>query len=252
MLKFFKNIRRTLLDKNKLGQYLKYALGEILLVVLGILIALQVNNWNQDRIEKQHTLDYLNDLTVDIALDLENLEDHIQFLDDMSNRKRTLLKQISHEHLEMDTIIKLVMPIYLTKPIIDRTYQKYNSTNISKLIDNKELYNNINTYYTTVKNRYLTHVIWDEKYTLEEAEFWYYNDEFESRYLDEDLPFLHNDSIQKSVLEAQLKSVKGRNLLRTSLFRKKRIKTYVVEVQNRALELSNDIKDYLEASGYYN
>ncbi len=37
------------MEKNKLGKYLKYALGEIILVVIGILIALQVNNWNEER-----------------------------------------------------------------------------------------------------------------------------------------------------------------------------------------------------------
>lgn len=49
MLKFFRRIRRKLLDKGNLKKYLIYASGEILLVVVGILIALQVNNWNEAR-----------------------------------------------------------------------------------------------------------------------------------------------------------------------------------------------------------
>ncbi|MGB5203859.1 MAG: DUF6090 family protein, partial [Eudoraea sp.] len=47
MIKFFRRIRQSLLTENKIGQYLKYAIGEILLVVIGILIALQINNWNE-------------------------------------------------------------------------------------------------------------------------------------------------------------------------------------------------------------
>ena len=49
MLKFFGNIRKSLLNEGKTGKYLKYAIGEIVLVVIGILIALQINNWNENR-----------------------------------------------------------------------------------------------------------------------------------------------------------------------------------------------------------
>ena len=53
MIKFFRKIRYDLMKKNKTGKYLKYAIGEIILVMIGILLALQVNNWNQQRIAAQ-------------------------------------------------------------------------------------------------------------------------------------------------------------------------------------------------------
>ncbi|MCA0154412.1 DUF6090 family protein [Winogradskyella vincentii] len=49
MIKFFRKIRQNLLMENKTGKYFKYAIGEIVLVVIGILIALQINNWNEKR-----------------------------------------------------------------------------------------------------------------------------------------------------------------------------------------------------------
>ena len=48
MIKFFRKIRQNLLSEGKTGKYLKYAIGEIVLVVFGILIALQINTWNED------------------------------------------------------------------------------------------------------------------------------------------------------------------------------------------------------------
>ena len=49
MIKFFRKIRHDLMEKNKTGKYFKYAIGEIILVVIGILIALQFNNGNETR-----------------------------------------------------------------------------------------------------------------------------------------------------------------------------------------------------------
>jgi len=62
MIKLFRNIRQTLLIEGKTSKYLKYAIGEIVLVVIGILIALQINNWNEYRKLKKVELDLLYDL----------------------------------------------------------------------------------------------------------------------------------------------------------------------------------------------
>jgi hypothetical protein len=52
MINFFRKIRKQLADDNKPLKYARYAIGEIVLVMIGILLALQVNNWNEDRIKK--------------------------------------------------------------------------------------------------------------------------------------------------------------------------------------------------------
>lgn len=62
MIKFFRHIRRSLIHKNQMGKYFKYAIGEILLVVIGILIALQINNWNEQRKLKTEELELLTNL----------------------------------------------------------------------------------------------------------------------------------------------------------------------------------------------
>lgn len=51
MIKFFHTFRKKLIEQNNVRKYLLYAIGEIMLLVIGILIALQVNNWNQNRID---------------------------------------------------------------------------------------------------------------------------------------------------------------------------------------------------------
>lgn len=70
MLKFFRKIRQQYLSENQFSKYLLYAAGEILLVMIGILLALQVNNWNQTKSEKLIAQDYLNNLLIELQSDV--------------------------------------------------------------------------------------------------------------------------------------------------------------------------------------
>ena len=81
MIKFFRRMRQQLLSENKKGKNLKYAIGEIILVVIGILIALQINNLNQERIviEQNHVI--LNNLNKEFSENLIELDSSISNFD---------------------------------------------------------------------------------------------------------------------------------------------------------------------------
>jgi len=78
MIKFFRKIRQKTLTENKFGKYLTYAVGEIILVVIGILIALSINNWNENKKNKIAEADYycriLEDFEITEKLVNESLE----------------------------------------------------------------------------------------------------------------------------------------------------------------------------------
>ena len=74
MIKFFRKIRYDLMDKNKTGKYFKYAIGEIILVVIGILIALQINNWNEIRKNRYKE----NDLKIALLSDFKETKSRLQ------------------------------------------------------------------------------------------------------------------------------------------------------------------------------
>ena len=77
MIKFFRRIRQQLLTENKFSKYLIYAIGEIILVVIGILIALQINNWNENRKNRIAEADYYCRI-------LEDLESNEKLIDETS------------------------------------------------------------------------------------------------------------------------------------------------------------------------
>ena len=74
MIKFFRKIRQKLLSENKFGKYLTYAIGEIILVVIGILIALYINNLNTEKQESITLKGYLNNIAENVKSDQINLK----------------------------------------------------------------------------------------------------------------------------------------------------------------------------------
>jgi hypothetical protein len=73
MIIFFQTIRQNLLMENKIGKYFKYAIGEISLVVLGILIALQLNSWKEENTEKKLVKQYISSLIEDLKSDTTSI-----------------------------------------------------------------------------------------------------------------------------------------------------------------------------------
>lgn len=69
MIKFFRRIRQKMLSENNFSKYLIYAIGEIVLVVIGILLALSINEWNQNRKNLDKTQSYIERIISDIAQD---------------------------------------------------------------------------------------------------------------------------------------------------------------------------------------
>lgn len=97
MLRFFRQIRQRLLTENKFNRYLLYAFGEILLVVLGILIAIQIDNWNEERIRRTKIDQILMELLTELDNNIVSVEGKIsnyQVTDSLSylvlNRQLTL------------------------------------------------------------------------------------------------------------------------------------------------------------------
>jgi len=83
MIKFFNKIRQKMLTQNKFSNYLLYGFGEILLVVIGILIALQINNWNENNKNRSAEKEYQKELLKDFEINLKKSNAVVNLIEDI-------------------------------------------------------------------------------------------------------------------------------------------------------------------------
>ena len=157
MIKFFRHIRQNLIMENKTSKYLKYAIGEIVLVVIGILIALQINNWNEKKndqsIEKDYMQNMLEDLQNDLTIyknfqksnsEIYTLIDSIIYGLKSDNRK----ERVS----ELSYWTRIVTLKWMIIHPIDRTYEQMKSSGHLRLVKNKPVSDGISNYYNSLKD----------------------------------------------------------------------------------------------------
>ena len=158
MLKFFRKIRQNLLMENKTGKYLKYAIGEIILVVLGILIALQINNANEERKIRKQELHYLENLKTDLKLNITELEEYIAVRNTRIESANKVLEYFEGKPLtDLNDFAFHTTNIYIWQKFSqhDNTFQELvNSGNLA-LISNDSIKNgllNLQALYKKLKN----------------------------------------------------------------------------------------------------
>ncbi len=162
MIKFFRRIRQRLLTENKpaspAGRYLLYAIGEIVLVVIGILIALQINNNNEARKLRQQELHYLENLKTDLELNIVELNEYTKARNSQIESANIVLEHFEGKPLtDLNDFAFHTTNIYIWQKFTqqDNTFQELvNSGNLA-LISNDSIKNgllNLQALYTKLKN----------------------------------------------------------------------------------------------------
>jgi hypothetical protein len=150
MIKFFRRIRQKMLTENKFSKYLIYAFGEIVLVVIGILIALQINSWNQNKQNRKQEQLILSQLLKEYSNNLNQIEQKIDIRNDILNSSFKLLKYRTEKP---ELILQDSLNVHLSRISIRPTFDPQLSVsneliNSGKLylLENIDLRNNITSF----------------------------------------------------------------------------------------------------------
>lgn len=157
MLKFFRKIRQQLISENQFSKYLLYAIGEIFLVMVGILLALQVNNWNQNRLNSIKELAYLERLQYDLQADTAMLAEFIKAVEYKSRFLKSILKEdLTKFHHLKGLTHDIFISRFSSPPVsTDNTFQEMKSTGSLGLLKDESLKKSIFNYYRYIQNRTL-------------------------------------------------------------------------------------------------
>ena len=144
MIPFFRKIRKQMADDNKPMKYMRYAIGEILLVVIGILIALSINNWNEERQLKNLEKEYLLGLKRDFKLALEGLDKSINIGEKSIKSTDALLRHISSPTIVLNNFDFVMLAGEAHQPALiykasTGTFEDLVSSGNLKTISNKSL-----------------------------------------------------------------------------------------------------------------
>lgn len=168
MIKLFRRIRQNLIMENKKGKYLKYAIGEIVLVVIGILIALQLNAWKEE-------INATQELKTSMNLMLDDLSQDIDFYNLQIERTETRILLLNNflkgNYSEID--IELI-PGEIARNIPNRnfgtTYISLKEDRKFSMIKNLDLKKNITFYYEMSCKTYSQFSNWHLKFVTETIE----------------------------------------------------------------------------------
>ena len=151
MFKFFRKIRKNLISQGKTVKYFKYAIGEIILVVVGILIALQINNWNEARKHSEEEQINLKKLVADVKNDTKFLQKQIENGRTYINDYKFCLNVLSDTESDLEEFNQRFSSTMLMVSFnINKT--TFNGITDSRTIDyiqNTSLVDSLNTLYNS-------------------------------------------------------------------------------------------------------
>ena len=139
MIKFFRRIRKSLLSENKISKYLLYAFGEIILVVIGILIALQINNRNEYKKERLQEKELLTQLQSEFQSNLSQLDQKIALRKSMITASIKLLNYVDYPLKRDNDSILNHLGYTILSPTFDPIVNDINSSGRILLIQNSQL-----------------------------------------------------------------------------------------------------------------
>ena len=219
MMKIFRKIRFDILKNSKTNKYLKYAIGEIVLVVIGILIALQINLWNEDRKSHDILTTNLKGVLQELKADSAIVHQVIDIYKKVNQQRIEFINTENYENLSLGDMEEN-LENFTKEPKLEYTYfKKIENSEITNFGVYTEVMQDLIKYYDiTIPYLNKTIATYDEQ-VIREDEFWRYEqNNYEFNLLD-GLKSYQTEKKAKKELIKLLKSPRGRTILKIDVRR---------------------------------
>lgn len=251
MIKFFRNIRKKLIEQSKTTNYIKYAFGEIILVVIGILIALSINTWNEQRKEKAIVANVLKNIRYDLVSDTLTFSKHLQNIPIELKMSKSLLNNIGLDTLSASSLFDRLPYNGYVNRFKNQSYEKVINAGITDFFEFNLLFDDINTYYTLNSNMYDGITKWDTEGTTDDGKLWadmgFEIDIYANPYYNQnEITFAQSETSRKAVFLEQLNTPTIRNSIKSNMYRKIRLQGLLIEIKQIAKDIILRINEQLE------
>ena len=176
MIKFFRKLRENMIKENRVSKYILYAIGEIILVVIGILIALQINNTNEANKARVKELHYLKNIKTDLLLNIDNINSFIETRETKIKSANIVLEYYEGKPLsDLNDFNKNILNVYIWHKFyqINNTFLELTNSGNLATISNDSIKNgllNIDALYKELKGEE-EHYRFDTEVLLYEPSF---------------------------------------------------------------------------------
>lgn len=245
MLNLFRKIRQRLLIKNSFTKYLMYLIGETVLVIIGILIALQINEWNDKREKLSKAETYISELKRDLQTDTLIFGNEIRNIDDLIEFKKWGLTEDTFTDVPVSQIEGLFLSQYHNLRINNSTFERIKNSEVFSLVEYEDLFNQVNSYYTFHQDYLNNFNSWEVKMFNNDFNFWFEQNNFEIGFglAQSDSIFTkQEDSKRRTGIIKTIKSIQGRNHLKMNLIREQVMKSTYQRVYEKASEILLEIE----------
>lgn len=246
MIKFFRNVRKKLAAESNFAKYSRYAIGEILLVVVGILIALQINK-NYETEVSMDKLEYFIQLyRIDLEENVEIFKEEKIAVQAQIDKNKKLLQSRQLDTIPLDSLEKWMETFYVVFDTDNFVHENFKNSQITDFGKYDSIINDMQRYYTWVYASIRGQLKQHNTEVDKSDEYWRYEqDEYELNYGAGDALAIQSRQERKGILIRLLEKPRARNILKAD----NRKKNFMVKLLDVWIEVSEESIAKIDATG---